>query len=239
MPNRRFAPNTPVLMDVGAKKPAIVDLENAPLLSTIKWYRSNGYVRCTSGASMHRVIMRPPEGTEVHHKNEDPFDNRRCNLVILRHDVHRQNHHRRSGCFGISILQGKYICAFVWYRISFNLGTFDTNEQAARAYDWAVRILFGPDAQVNFPEVVVPATAAWMIRHSKGHFFSVTFKKRTNGVIRKLYCQIVNSLEPHKSGFAEKDLILVRSLNPDGLRTIPIESIHEINIDRRKYAVSP
>jgi hypothetical protein len=224
-------------MDVGAEKPAIVDFEDAPLLSTIKWYRSGKYVRCTSGTSIHRVIMRPPKGFEVHHRNEDPYDNRRCNLVSLPHNVHRQNHHKRDGYFGISILQGKYIAAFVDYGISFNLGTFDTVGQAAMAYDWAVRILFGPDAQVNFPEVIVPATAAWMIRQSKGRFFSVTFQKRTNGIIRILYCQIVTTPEPHRSDFAGKNLILVKSLNPHGLRAIPVEGIYYLVIDGKKYAV--
>lgn len=32
---------------------------------------------------MHRFIMNCPKGKEVHHKNQDTLDNRRCNLEVL------------------------------------------------------------------------------------------------------------------------------------------------------------
>jgi len=45
---------------------------------------------------MHRLIMNCPDDMEVHHKNDDTFDNRRCNLeVCTRAENMRHNWEKR------------------------------------------------------------------------------------------------------------------------------------------------
>lgn len=48
-----------------------------------------GYIRWVR---MHRVIMRPPQGFHVHHKNGNTLDNRRENLENMRAKDHAQLH---------------------------------------------------------------------------------------------------------------------------------------------------
>lgn len=41
---------------------------------------------------MHRQITNTPKGRDCHHSNGNPLDNRRCNLVPLTPDQHKQIH---------------------------------------------------------------------------------------------------------------------------------------------------
>jgi hypothetical protein len=120
---------------------------------------------------------------------------------------------------------------------SFNIGNYDTEEEAALAYDWAARILFGPDAELNFPDELVSAGAAYMIRKSAGNIFGVEFRKRSDGSIRRLECRIVYPPGPYR--FAEYNLIVVEEAGRPGYKCIPIEGITKLHIDGKSYSVRP
>lgn len=45
-----------------------------------------------SGLFMHRLIMEPPQGYVVHHRNGDGLDNRRRNLAVLWQEQHQDIH---------------------------------------------------------------------------------------------------------------------------------------------------
>lgn len=104
---------------------------------------------------MHRVIMEAPKELEVDHKNGDALDNRRCNLRLC---THQQNMHNRklsknntSGYKGISFRKRSQ----KWYAsINVFIGSYDTSEEAARAYDTKAIELFGEFAKPNFPRRV-------------------------------------------------------------------------------------
>ncbi|MBN2019998.1 MAG: hypothetical protein JW749_07225 [Sedimentisphaerales bacterium] len=119
--------------------------------------------------------------------------------------------------------------------INFDIGYFDTEEEAALAYDWASRILYGPEAQVNFPDVIVPAVAAFMIRHSAGAPLRVGFNKRNGGGYREFKCRIANPRRPFY--LANQNLIVVKTNLLLGYRCIPIEGIKMLEIDGNSYKV--
>jgi len=45
---------------------------------------------------MHRMIMKCPLWWEVHHKNHNPLDNRRKNLIVLSKEHHKMLHMSRE-----------------------------------------------------------------------------------------------------------------------------------------------
>lgn len=136
---------------------ALVDDEDYLRLVEFRWRRSsNGYVvRGMNGKhpAMHQEIVRAPE---VDHKNGDRFDNRRGNL---RPATHRQNCQNarpkgRSEFKGVSWVESKQRW---WARIKLPdrrlwLGSFVSEEDAARAYDVAAGEHFGEFARLNFPK---------------------------------------------------------------------------------------
>lgn len=107
---------------------------------------------------MHREI-RGAEATEVHvdHRDGDGLNNQRSNLRLVTNAENHMNMKPQEG--GTSRFKGVY-----WNKgkgkwqaqISLNgtrtsLGRYDTEEQAAAAYDEAATTHFGEFARLNFP----------------------------------------------------------------------------------------
>lgn len=161
------------IMNLGNGHNAIVDLEDLPRLSLLRWFTEKGhgtyYARRSGGRKgsprkktyMHQCVMgEPPAGKEIDHINGNGLDNRKENLRFC---SRRQNLQaaRKSKKNASSRYKG-----VIWEkgakkwraRISRldgtlkHLGYFDSELDAARAYDKAALEMFGNFATPNFPK---------------------------------------------------------------------------------------
>lgn len=160
------------IINLGNGHNAIVDLEDLPRLSEKRWrakkrhntyyaiYGLKGKQRGQIRYMHHMVIGKAPEGMEVDHINGNGLDNRKINLRFCTHkeniragrkanpkatsrykgvtwDVNRKKWH-----VSIKGLDGRRIF----------LGRFDSELDAANAYDKKAVELFGDFAYLNFPK---------------------------------------------------------------------------------------
>lgn len=135
---------------------ALVDVDDYPLISNRSWqYGNNGYVTSGGRIYMHRLIMNAPKGALVDHINRDRLDNRRTNLrfaTAQQQSVNSNPRPARVPYKGVSLHYGKYAA-----RITVNgelrlLGSHDTAEAAARAYDEVALAEWGEFARLNFAD---------------------------------------------------------------------------------------
>lgn len=141
---------------------ALVDLQDYELLSTVKWscLVPNGthkYAVRMDGSKyvyMHRVIMEAEPGTLVDHINGNTLDNRRENL---RFATKSQNSINSSKNRGVSLYKGGWFRARKkpWVAeihkdgVKYHLGFYETETDAALAYNKKVVELFGDFAVEN------------------------------------------------------------------------------------------
>lgn len=136
----------------------LYDEQDHELITSKKWRIVMGWGKAeyasSSKGSMHRLIMRCPKGLLVDHKNHNTLDNRRENLRICNRSENMWN--RKSTC-GISKYKG-----VVWYKNANKwsagiwqydkrtyLGLFETEVEAAIAYNKKAAELFGEFACLN------------------------------------------------------------------------------------------
>jgi hypothetical protein len=104
---------------------------------------------------MHRLIMNAPEGMHVDHINGDGLDNRRENLRIVTAQENQFN--SRKHLAGHSVFKGvswsnlakKWRAYISPNRKQIHLGLFESEIEAAKAYDEKAKELFGPYAKLN------------------------------------------------------------------------------------------
>lgn len=81
---------------------------------------------------------------------------------------------------------------------------------------------------------IARSTIVNKIENSGGRFFSVLFKKRTNGALRLMTCRInKENLEAAKS----RNLISVIDTEVNDYRNVNIDGIVLVNIDGKSYRV--
>jgi len=104
---------------------------------------------------MHQMLMMIPRGMRGDHINGDTLDNRKQNLRIVTHSQNLWNMGARDGkrFKGIDYREqkGKWRARIMIDRQVTFLGYFDTDEEAARAYDEAAKRFQGEYARLNFP----------------------------------------------------------------------------------------
>lgn len=91
------------IISLGNSHWAMVDAADYPEISKCRWTwkRSRHCIYAVRKVHvngheyllrMHRIITECPVGMDCHHSNGNSLDNRRCNLVNLTPDQHRQIH---------------------------------------------------------------------------------------------------------------------------------------------------
>lgn len=147
---------------------ALVDVIDLPRLLNYRWRictKKNGQVTgvrtaCYLGpytyktVFMHRMIIEAPEGMEIDHINRNPLDNRRSNLRVCTRSQNQQNRRPKRGFKykGVFKDRGKYRAAMAVNKVRFWTKSFDTEEEAAMAYDSMALKHHGEFVYLNFPE---------------------------------------------------------------------------------------
>lgn len=130
---------------------------------------SKGYIVNDTGKGdtrkvwyLHRALMGDPEGLVVDHINGNKLDNRRYNLRVCSTKENIRNSAAQSGSSSYKGVhwdksKSKWTATIKVDRQSKFLGRFDSEEDAARAYDTAAKEYFGEYARLNMePPYVKP-----------------------------------------------------------------------------------
>lgn len=137
----------------------LIDADLYDELNRHTWYISlHGYAMTHilgRGVAMHRVILglRTGDKRVADHINHNRLDNRRENLRACTRDGNNRNiqgrRHRISRYKGVSPNKKRWMAQITFQRQVHHLGTFDTQEEAALAYNAAARRLHGEFAHLN------------------------------------------------------------------------------------------
>ncbi len=147
----------------------MVDDEDFDYLSGYKWHTAsfcagkNLYARrCVSKGnaeqteiSMHRAIMKCNPGKDIDHIDSNGLNNQKSNL---RECSDKENQHNRRKFTGTSRFKGvwregsKFRSALRVDGKLIHLGTFESEQDAAIAYDKAASKKFGNFARINFED---------------------------------------------------------------------------------------
>lgn len=144
-------------------KVALVDDEDFERVAKHRWLLMlDGYVKCSTRMHgkqprLHRFILSTPEGSDTDHVNHDLLDNRRKNLRIATTSQNMANRLKDRDETS-SIFKGvcwhkrikKWQANIRFHDRLIHLGYFNSQEEAARAYDRAALKQFGEFARVNF-----------------------------------------------------------------------------------------
>jgi hypothetical protein len=142
-----------------SRKKALVDAAYFKLVKRFKWHLQTSpdkrlvYARNGRLGLMHRFLMGYPTGS-VDHINGCGLDN---TLKNLRKCTHQQNmwntHHTGKKFKGVFCRRNAHHYSYFAYirckGVQYHLGTFQTDVEAAKAYNRAAKRFFGRFAQLN------------------------------------------------------------------------------------------
>jgi len=148
---------------------AIVDAEDFDRLSKYNWClqcSTDGKISAPAKTLLHthgrretlsHFILNLKRPVIIMFKNGNPLDHRKSNFLLGSFSQYRQRNRKRSTLttskyIGVSYgkKRGNFAAQIQKDGIDYCLGFYETEEEAARAYDNKALELYGPDAQRNF-----------------------------------------------------------------------------------------
>jgi hypothetical protein len=171
-----------------------VDAADYEWLKRYHWHLNSGYAARYENRKpifMHREILPPPRGMVVDHIDGNKANNCRCNLRVATREQNSRNQRKHNG--SVSVFKCVFYCRKnrKWYvKCQYQgkrhrFGPFDTEVEAALAYDRKAVEWFGEFARLNFPEEWPPERRAAVYTQrqepdDKGR------KRKTKGKSRKV-----------------------------------------------------
>lgn len=126
----------------------------------VRRHKENGIWKTTF---MHRLIAKDPKGKMVDHKDGDSLNNQRSNLRPCDAKGNMRNRPKpKSNTSGYKGVSRSRRTVKPWKaeihlgEKTIHIGTFETREFAAKAYDNAAIKLHGEFARLNFPQNQAP-----------------------------------------------------------------------------------
>ena len=164
-----------------------------------KWYavRKDYSFRPAKTIYLHRFLMEVDEGLEVDHENGDGLDCRRANLREATRSQNAQNVATTFGCSrykGVQERHGGWYAALTAQGVLYTGRRFETEEEAARAYDVLSRAMHGEFGVRNFPdegdafslEYVLNRRAGYGRRKGEQHPRSVLTEQKVREIRRRV-----------------------------------------------------
>lgn len=147
----------------------LVDDEDLEILSKHTWGMYHGYVQrsymvgrnpingkqINRSCTIHRVVMNAPKGTMIDHINGDKLDNRKINLRLCTNAQNQWNRGAtrtsKTGFKGVYYCKRdkKWIARLGYMGKYFNLGSYTTALEAAKAYNGEVPKYHGEFGYLN------------------------------------------------------------------------------------------
>lgn len=140
-----------------------VDDEDFERLNKFLWYdktRHIGRIYYLNGITMNVSIQNEvmQNYTDLFdHKDRNYFNNKKENLRSSDLSLNSANRAKKSGCAskykGVTFKKssGRWAAAIKFWGRSKHIGYYDTEEEAAKAWDAKAKIVFGDHATLNFP----------------------------------------------------------------------------------------
>jgi hypothetical protein len=137
----------------------IVDTEDYELVIQYKWYVKNnhGFLRVlnTNIGYLSRFLLKVNDlKIQVDHINHDTLDHRKSNLRVCTHSENQQNtqanrKNNTSGYKGVYRSRNRWVAAIKVNGVARRLGSYNTKEEAALAYNNAAIKLHGEFAYLS------------------------------------------------------------------------------------------
>lgn len=144
---------------------ALVDDEDFEYLNQWKWFFNNGYAvrqkhigmingkRKQEKVYLHREVMKTPINLYTDHINHDTLDNRKSNLRICTNQQNSANmskpKNNTTGFKGVYRSRNKWRARIYVLKRGIGGGSYNTKEEAAKAYNLLALKYFGDFAQLN------------------------------------------------------------------------------------------